>query len=103
MNRSVLLPAPRRVECCVDHARELHTQSRTPVVPNPHAAVEALEGHGVQVVHPICCGIDLHQAQLAACLRRATDDRQVTQGVREFATAYPPLLAWLDQRCWPMG
>jgi hypothetical protein len=50
----------------------------------------------MQVVHPICCGIDVHQAQLTACLRRVTEDGQVTQEVREFATTYPALLALLD-------
>jgi transposase len=50
----------------------------------------------MQVVHPICCGIDVHQAQLTVCLRRVTEDGQVTQEVREFATTYPALLALLD-------
>jgi transposase len=50
----------------------------------------------MQVVHPICCGIDVHQAQLTVCLRRVTDEGQVTQEVREFATTYPALLALLD-------
>ena len=48
------------------------------------------------VVHPICGGIDVHQAHLTACLRRVTEDSQVTQEVREFATTSPALLAWLD-------
>ena len=48
------------------------------------------------VIHPICCGIDVHQAHLTACLRQATEDGQVTQEVREFATTYPALLALLD-------
>jgi transposase len=50
----------------------------------------------MQVIHPICCGIDVHQAQLTVCLRRVTEDGQVTQEVREFATTYPALLALLD-------
>ena len=50
----------------------------------------------MEVVHPICCGIDVHQTQLTACLRRVTEDGQVTQEVREFATTYPALLALLD-------
>jgi transposase len=50
----------------------------------------------MQVVHPICCGIDVHQAQLTACLRQVTEDGQVMQEVREFATTYPALLALLD-------
>jgi transposase len=54
-------------------------------------------------VHPICCGIDVHQAQLTACLRRVDTDGQVTQEVREFATTYDALLTlstWLtEQQC----
>jgi transposase len=46
----------------------------------------------MQVVHPICCGIDVHQAQLTACLRRVNTDGQVTTDVRAFATTYDALL-----------
>jgi transposase len=52
------------------------------------------------VVHPICCGIDVYQAQLTACLRRVDTDRQVTQEVREFATtddAVLTLSTWLTE------
>jgi hypothetical protein len=38
------------------------------------------------VVHPVGCGIDVHQARLTACLRGVEGDGQVTQEVREFAT-----------------
>ena len=47
----------------------------------------------MQVIHPICCDIDVHQAQRTVCLRRVTADGQVPQEVREFATTYPALLA----------
>jgi transposase len=50
----------------------------------------------MQVVHPVCCGIDVHQARLTACLRCVTGDSQVTQEVREFATTYSALLASLN-------
>jgi transposase len=57
----------------------------------------------MQVVHPICCGIDVHQAQLTACVRRVDADGQVTQEVREFATTYDALFTlstWLtEQQC----
>jgi hypothetical protein len=26
------------------------------------------------VLHPVCCGIEVHAAQLMACLRRVSDD-----------------------------
>jgi hypothetical protein len=32
----------------------------------------------MQVIHPVCCGIDIHAAQLTACLRRVSDDGQIT-------------------------
>jgi transposase len=55
------------------------------------------------VVHPIGCGIDVHQAQLTACVRRVDADGQVTQEVREFATTYDALCTlstWLtEQQC----
>ena len=50
----------------------------------------------MQVVHAICCGIDVHQAQLTACVRQVHLDGQVTQEVREFATTYAALFAMLD-------
>jgi transposase len=57
----------------------------------------------MQVVHPLCCGIDVHQARLTACLRRVDTDGQVTTDVREFATTYDALLTsstWLTEaRC----
>jgi transposase len=57
----------------------------------------------MHVVHPICCGIDVHQAQLTACLRRVDPDGQVTTDVRACATTYDALLTlstWLiEQHC----
>ena len=43
----------------------------------------------MQVVHAICGGLDVHQAQLTACVRQVHLDGQVTQEVREFATTSP--------------
>lgn len=53
-------------------------------------------GRGMQVVDPICCGINVYQACLTACLRQVHDDSQVTTEVREFATTYEALLALSD-------
>ena len=50
----------------------------------------------MQVVHPICCGLDVHQARLTACLRRVDADGQVTTALREFGTIYSELLALSD-------
>ena len=32
----------------------------------------------MQVVYPVCCGIDVHQAQLTACLRQVDGEGHVT-------------------------
>jgi len=50
----------------------------------------------MDVVHPVCCGIDVHQARLTACLRRVCEDGQVTKDVQEFDPTYPALLVLLD-------
>jgi transposase len=57
----------------------------------------------MQVAHPVCCGIDVHQNTLTACLRRVEADGQVSKEGRECATTYTSLLAlsdWLvEQHC----
>ena len=45
----------------------------------------------MQVVHPVCCGIDVHSAQLMACLRRISQDGQITTEVVEYGTTYSEL------------
>ena len=45
----------------------------------------------MQVVHPVCCGIDGHQAVLSACLRRVSAEGQMTLSHREFGTTYRDL------------
>src|SRR4030095_16493393 len=50
----------------------------------------------MQVVPPVCCGLDVHQASLTACLRRMRDDGQITTEVRVFGTTYAALLALSD-------
>ena len=52
----------------------------------------------MDVVFPLCCGIDVHQARLTACLRRVQEDGHVTKDVQEFDTTYPALLLLLDWR-----
>jgi transposase len=59
----------------------------------------------MHVVHPICCGIDVHQARLPACLRQGDAAGQVTQDVRECATtsgAFLALLDWLGEAHCPV-
>ena len=59
----------------------------------------------MQVVHPICCGIDGHPAQLTACLRRVSDDGQMSTAWRDFGTTSDQLFAlraWLDEQACPL-
>lgn len=57
----------------------------------------------MEVAHPVCCGIDVHQKELVACLRRTLDAGKVEKETRSFSTTMPELLAlaeWLtEQRC----
>jgi len=61
------------------------------------------EGTTMQVTHPVCCGIDVHEDMLTACLRRVDANGQVSKERREFATTYTSLLTlsdWLvEQHC----
>ncbi|PON11706.1 hypothetical protein C2W62_43415 [Candidatus Entotheonella serta] len=50
----------------------------------------------MQIIHPLCCGIDCHQAQLTVCLRRVSETGKITTELREFGTTYPELLALSD-------
>ena len=59
----------------------------------------------MQVVHPVCCGLDVHQASLTACLRRMSDAGQITTEVRVFGTTFRDLLAlsdWLIEEVCPI-
>jgi transposase len=50
----------------------------------------------MQVVHPVCCGLDVHQATLKACLRYVSADGQITTELRDFGTISSELLALSD-------
>jgi transposase len=55
------------------------------------------------VLYPVCCGIDVHAAQLTACLRRVSDDGQITTELVDCGTTYRALIAfrtwWQAQQC----
>jgi hypothetical protein len=57
----------------------------------------------MQVVYPVCCSIDVPQAQLTAWLRQVDGREHGTREVRECGTttsARLALLAWLvEQHC----
>src|SRR5262249_23877415 len=52
------------------------------------------ERRPMHVLHPICCGIDVHAAQLTACLRRVSDDGQITTELVNSGTTYRELIAF---------
>jgi transposase len=59
----------------------------------------------MQVMHPVCCGIVVHAAQLTACLRRVSEDGQITTELVEYGTTYRELLAcrsWLHKQHCPV-
>jgi transposase len=59
----------------------------------------------MQVIHPVCCGIDVHAAQLTACLRRVSDDGQITTELVNCGTTYRELIAfrtWLQEHQCPV-
>jgi hypothetical protein len=54
----------------------------------------------MQVIHPVCWGIEGHPTQLTACLRRVGDDGTIQTAWRDFGTTYDQRLvlrAWLDE------
>jgi hypothetical protein len=61
------------------------------------------EGRTREIVPPVCCGIDVYAAQLTACLRRVSEDGQITTERVEYGTTSRELVAlrsWLhEQRC----
>src|SRR5215510_1736698 len=57
------------------------------------------------VIHPVCCGIDGHAAQFTACLRRVSDDGQITIELVDCGTTYRALIAfrtWLQEQPCPV-
>jgi transposase len=48
----------------------------------------------MQVIHPVCCGLDVHAAQPTACVRRVSEAGQIPTEVVEYGTTYRELLAF---------
>jgi transposase len=54
----------------------------------------------MRVVYPRCCGLDVHQETVVACMRVQGRGRRATREVRTFATTTSALLAlaaWLAE------
>lgn len=55
----------------------------------------------MEVVHPICCGLDVHKSVLVACLRRDLGGGRVEKETRDFGATVSELerlAAWLRAR-----
>src|SRR5499433_2410679 len=53
----------------------------------------------MEVLHPRCCGLDVHKATVVACVRRVIDGKRVKE-IRTFATTTASLIAlseWLTE------
>ena len=50
----------------------------------------------METIHPICCGLDVHQASVSACLRRVNAQGAVSVESREFGTTVKELAALAD-------
>jgi transposase len=64
-----------------------------------------LEEGAMEIVHPVWCGIDVHAAQLKACLRRVGAAGQISTALVEYGTTSRELLAfrrWLQEQGCPV-
>jgi transposase len=60
----------------------------------------------METIHPICCGLDVHQAGVTACLRRVTAENSVSLEKREFSTTVrglTQLCEWLTEAGCPIA
>jgi len=60
----------------------------------------------METIHPICCGLDVHQASVTACLRRVNSEGTVSVESREFGTMVKDLTAladWLVEASCPIA
>lgn len=46
----------------------------------------------MDVVNPVCCGLDVHKRSVTACLRTVKQDGSVAKETRDFGTTLPQLL-----------
>jgi len=57
----------------------------------------------MEVIHSVCCGLDVHQASVTACLRRVAENGAISVEIREFSTTVQGLIElseWLiDANC----
>ena len=59
----------------------------------------------IQIVHPVCCGLDVHKKKISACLITLDENGQELHEIREFGTFTADLLemkAWLKENDCPI-
>jgi len=60
----------------------------------------------MEVIHSVCCGLDVHQASVTACLRRVAEDGTITLETTEFSTTVQGLVElseWLIEGNCPIA
>ena len=60
----------------------------------------------MEVIHSVCCGLDVHQASVTACLRRMAEDGTITLEITEFSTTVQGLVElseWLIEAHCPIA
>ena len=64
---------------------------------------QKLDSTFIQIVHPVCCGLDVHKKKISACLITVDDNGHEQHEIREFGTFTHELVAmreWLtDSNC----
>ena len=40
----------------------------------------------IRIIHPICCGLDVHKEKISACLMTVDEEGQEATEIRKFAT-----------------
>jgi len=57
----------------------------------------------IQIVHPVCCGLDVHKKKISACLITVDNNGKEQYGIKEFGTFTDDLVKmknWLlDNEC----
>ncbi len=59
----------------------------------------------IQVVHPVCCGLDVHKKKISACLITLDEHGQEQYDIQEFGTFTNDLLGmkeWLTNNACPI-
>jgi hypothetical protein len=62
------------------------------------AMTRKLDTTFIQIMHPVCCGLDVHKEKVSACLITVDKDRQEQYKIKEFGTFTDDLMVmkkWL--------